>query len=71
MVLVRASASGAADLGLIPSRARLDLDNERPKTISIFPLEIGEDQKKGLRIRRCCAFTVNSGEDQKNVHKYQ
>ena len=36
---------------------------------AIFPQEIGEDPKKDLHIRRCRAFTENSGEDQKNVRR--
>ena len=35
-----------------------------PRLFLFFPLEIGEDQKKGLHIRRCRVFTENIGEDQ-------
>ena len=30
-----------------------------------FRLKIGEDQKKGIRVRRLVVFTENIGEDQK------
>ena len=34
-----------------------------PRLFPFLPLEIGEDQKKGLYIRRCRFFTKNIDED--------
>ena len=36
-----------------------------PRLFPFFPLEIGEDQKKGLHVHRCRVFTENIGEDQR------
>ena len=38
-----------------------------PRLFLFFPLEIGEDQKKGLHVRRCRLFIENIGEDQRKM----
>ena len=37
------------------------------RLILFLPLEIGEDQKKDLHIRRCRIFPKNTGEDQQKI----